>query len=176
MDWNWSSVVLVVLAPLAGGVVGFGVWFLQSRIDKIQHARERLQDERRKVYTDVLDPFIRIFTGIKKPQETQKAMKQIVSYAYKKAAIEFNIIGADNVVKAFNELMQYIYETEEDESGNPVETMLRWGRVLLAMRKSVGDPATKLTEIDMLQSQIKGLNAWIQQGEKPKPQDVQKPD
>ena len=162
---NWIS---IAVTPIAGGIVGFGVWFLQSRIDKIQHARERLQDERRKVYADVLDPFIRIFTGIKKPQEAQKAMKQIVSYEYKKAAIDFNIIGADNVVKAFNELMQYIYKTEEDESGDPSETMLRWGRFLLAMRKSVGDPATKLTEIDMLQSQIKDLNSWIQHGREQK--------
>ena len=166
---NWTSVVLV---PLESGVVGFGVWFLQSRIDKIRQARERLQDERRKVYADVLDPFIRIFTGIKKPQETQKALRQIVSYEYKKAAIEFNIIGADNVVRAFNGLMQYIYETEEDESGNPVETMLRWGRFLLAMRKSVGEPTTKLTEMDMLRSQIKDLDTWIQRSSESKNHDV----
>lgn len=148
------------VAPIAGGIVGFAVWYLQSRIDKIGRAQERLHDERRKIYSDVLEPFIRVFTGIKKPHEMDKAMKQVVSYEYRKAAIEFNFVGSDKVVMAFNDLMQHIYSTADEEERDASRLMLLWGQLLLAIRRSLGERRTGLSAVDMLRGQISDIDAF----------------
>ena len=65
----------------------------------VRRERERLQDERRKVYVEVLEPYIRIFAGIRNPSETKKALNQIGSFDYRRAAFELNMIGSDEVVR-----------------------------------------------------------------------------
>jgi hypothetical protein len=92
-----------LIATVLAGVVGLGVWFIQSRIDRLQRAKERLVDERRKIYLDTLEPIVRTLAGIKDPKEFAKAQKQIVSFDYKRTALEFNLIGSDEVVRSFNQ-------------------------------------------------------------------------
>lgn len=153
MDWiEW------VATPIFGALVGVAVWYFQSKLQAIDKAKENLNAERRKAYADILEPFIRIFAGIKNPAEQQKAMKQIKSFEYKRAAFEFNLLGADDVVKSFNDLMMHIYSTEEDSTPNPAELFKYWGAFLLQIRKNVGNPNTELNLADMLRSQIKDID------------------
>ena len=65
MEIDWID---FLVTPLVGALVGFGVWYFQSRFEALRRERERLHDDRRKVYTDVLEPFVRIFAGIKNPK------------------------------------------------------------------------------------------------------------
>ena len=66
---NWIN---LLVTPLVAALVGFAVWYLQSRIATIRREQERLHDDRRKVYTDILDPFIRALTGINNPREPKR--------------------------------------------------------------------------------------------------------
>jgi hypothetical protein len=157
---NWIN---IFITPAFGALVGFAVWYFQSRLEAINRAKESLHAERRKAYSDVLDPFIRIFAGIKNPQEHAKAMKHILSYEYKKAAFEFSLIGADDVVRSFNELMGYIYSSSDSESPSPGDLLKYWGLFLLEIRKNVGNPETKLLAADMLRSQIKDIDEVLKQ-------------
>lgn len=156
----------LLVAPVLAGLVGMGVWFIQSRIDRLHRAKERLVDERRKIYLDTLEPIVRTLAGIKDPKEFAKAQKQIVSFDYKRTALEFNLIGSDEVVRSFNQLMQHFYQAGSDgvqggEQG--AREMLRlWGRLILAIRKNVGEPATKLDEIDMLEAQISDIRKYLE--------------
>lgn len=149
-----------VVTPLVGAIVGFAVWYFQSRIDEIRRAREGLNDDRRKVYADLLEPFVRIFAGVKNPKENQKALQQLLSVDYKRTAFEFSLIGSDDVVKSFNNMMQHLYSTDPSEGGTPDPGgLLRlWGEFLLEIRKDVGDPKTKLTSTDMLRGQIRDID------------------
>ena len=156
MDFDWQEVLAV---PIVAGLVGLVVWFFQSRIETIKRETERLQDERRKVYMQVLDPYIRILVGIKNSSETRKALNLVNSIEYRRASFELNLMGSDEVVRALNELMQYIYRIERDGPTSKPETMiLLWGRVLLAIRKDLGNKRTKLEEIDMLEGYIKDID------------------
>lgn len=160
MEIDWID---FLVTPLVGALVGFGVWYFQSRFEALRRERERLHDDRRKVYTDVLEPFVRIFAGIKNPKENQKALQHMLSVEYKRTAFEFSLIGADDVVRSFNDLMQYVYsfDAEADEKPDPSELMRLWGAFLLEIRRNVGNPKTKLTPADMLRSQIKDIDKII---------------
>ena len=160
MEIDWID---FLVTPLVGALVGFGVWYFQSRFEALRREQERLHDDRRKVYTDVLEPFVRIFAGIKNPKENQKALQHMLSVEYKRTAFEFSLIGADDVVRSFNDLMQYVYsfDAEADEKPDPSELMRLWGAFLLEIRRNVGNPKTKLTPADMLRSQIKDIDKII---------------
>ena len=149
----------LLVTPVVGAVVGFGVWFLQNRIDRLRKAREDLHNDRRQVYADVLDPYIRLFAAAGDPAVQRKATAQITSYEYKKVAFEFSLIGSDRVVKAFNEMLQLFYAAEEQGEPPDAGSMLHyWGSFLLEIRRDVGDPKTKLEGRDMLRAMIKGVD------------------
>jgi hypothetical protein len=160
MEIDWVD---FLVPPLVGALVGFGVWYFQSRLEALRREQERLHDDRRKVYADVLEPFVRIFAGIRNPKENQKALKHMLSVEYKRTAFEFSLIGADDVVKSFNALMQYVYslDAEAEEKPDPTELIRLWGAFLLEIRRNVGDPKTKLLPVDMLRSQITDIDTII---------------
>ncbi len=153
----------LLVTPLVAALVGYGVWYFQSRLEALRREQERLHDDRRKVYSDVLEPFVRIFAGIKNPKENQKALQHMLSVEYKRTAFDFSLIGADDVVRSFNDLMQYVYsfDAEADEKPDPSKLMRLWGAFLLEIRRNVGNPKTKLTPADMLRSQIKDIDKII---------------
>ena len=144
----------ILITPLVASIVGFGVWYLQSRINRIQKAQERLLDERRQIYVETLSPIVRTLAGVKNPRELEKAQKQMISFEYRLKALEFNLLGSDDVVKSFNALMQHIYNAGNTGAEDPKELMRLWGGLILEIRKNVGDPKTKLTDVDMLKAQI----------------------
>jgi hypothetical protein len=127
------SIANILLAPVAAALVGFAVWYFQSRINKLHAAQAKLQDERRKVYSDVLSPMIRAFAGAKTKPELQKALREVTSFEYKKTVFEFNLIGSDDVVRAFNDMMQYFYHADSESSdvGQLKETLKRWAHFCL---------------------------------------------
>ena len=150
----------MLVTPIAAALVGFAVWYVQSSIATIRQEQARLHDDRREVYANILDPFIRMFAGIKNPKENPKALRQILSVEYKRTAFEFSLIGADDVVRSFNNFMEYVYSIDSNtqQQLDPAKFMYLWGDFLLQIRKNVGNPDTKLTSTDMLRSQIKDID------------------
>ena len=154
MDWLAQGAITIVVAIV--------VWFLTSRVEAIRRETERLQDERRSVYIQALEPYIRILAGAKNPSETKKAMSQITSFEYRRATFELNLIGSDEVVQAMNDLMQFFFSREGDGSNIDAGQMITlWGNVLLAIRRDVGNKRTKLKPIDMLRSQITDIDQHL---------------
>jgi len=105
----------IVAAPVIGGLVGFLVWFLQNRISKIQAECNDLMDKRREVYADLLEPFIRIHAGPQDPAEIAGASEQLKSLDFKRKAFQFSLLAEDSVIRAFNDIVEYI-ESFGDQS------------------------------------------------------------
>lgn len=150
----------VVAIPIVSAVVGVLVWYLQSRIEAVRAERRRLQDERRKIYIAILEPYIRVLAGIKKPTETSKAMKRMLSFEYRKVSYELNLMGSDEVIRANNAFMQLAYSAAE-RAITPEEWLKCWGGLLLAIRKDLGARKTGLTELEMLESQVTDAKAHL---------------
>ena len=160
-DLGWIETVAYSLIALFTGT-GFVGWYLQSKIEIFRREKAKLQDEWKKIYIEVLEPYIRMFTGIKKPAEMKKALAQIQSYEYRLVIFKLNLLGSDDVVRALNKLIQYFYSAEILEEGgtaaNPADMLDHFGGVLLAIRRDLGNKGTKLTAIDMLRIQIKDID------------------
>src|SRR5437867_1427649 len=64
---DWLAALLIAALFGVAGVIGFAV---RSQLEEQQRARESLAGERRKIYADLLDPYIRIFALAKDKGET----------------------------------------------------------------------------------------------------------
>lgn len=152
MDWlqNPGTALLVVLS-------GIITWFAKSKIEELRVINEKLRKERRNIYAQILDPYIRLFADIK-GKGPDEALKMVTSYNYKKNAFDLNLIGSDKVVFAFNNLMTHSYKAEATGNKDPKEMMSLWGELLLEMRKSLGNKNTKLNKYDMLKAMVKDID------------------
>jgi len=151
---DWLDALGPTLLILAGSAIG---WFIKFRTEELRATEEKLRSERRKVYEEILDPYIRIFTD-SKGQGAVQALKKVTSYEYRRTAFELNLFGSDEVVRAYNELVQYTYQAEASGQPNTSIMMRRWGRLLLEIRRSLGNRRTRLDEVDMLRGMIKDID------------------
>jgi hypothetical protein len=150
---NWLQVLGPSLLVIVGGII---TWFLKSRVEELRATEEKLREERRKIYSQLLDPYVRLFASLK-GQDTAQVIKTITSYDYRKTAFDLNLFGSDEVVRAYNALMKYTYQSESAEKKDPKEMMRLWGSLLLEIRKNLGNKKTKLHELDMLRAMIKDI-------------------
>lgn len=154
--------------PALLGLGGLIAWVVKSRLEEIRAAQERLASDRRKLYAELLDPYIRIFATTKDqgsgPQgkaRMQEIEKQITSVAYRRSALEVVLIGSDEMVDAYNNLMQRFYKGQTGSSAESLQTMQLLALLLLAIRKSLGNSATRLDEWDMLRHMITDLDDFL---------------
>ena len=150
---TWIEIIIPPVLMIIGGIIS---WFLKTRSDELKAVTEMLREEQRKIYSSILDPYIQLFSDLS-PVGQQKAITKITSYEYKKDAFNFNLIGTDNVIIAYNNLMQFAYQQTDPSKANPAEMMLNWGKLLLEIRRAVGNKNTKLKEIDMLKGMVKDI-------------------
>jgi len=152
----WFIDLEALVGPVLMIIGGIITWFIKSSSEELRATREKLRSERRKIYADILDPHIRIFAGLK-GLGVEEAEGKIKSYDYRKIAFDLNLIGSDGVVCANNNFMKYAYETEPNQQ-DPREIMRLLGKLLLEIRRSLGNKKTKLNEFDMLRAMIKDID------------------
>lgn len=122
---------------------------------------EKLRDDRRKIYLQILDPYIRLFSDTSDKGKLN-AIKKVTSYEYKKTAFELNLFGSDDVVKSYNKLLMHMFEVDETGDQKPNVLWPLWGEFLIEVRRSLGNKNTKLKELDMLRGMIKGIDKFIE--------------
>jgi hypothetical protein len=64
--------------------------------------------------------------------------------------------GSDPVVKAYNNFFQYLYNNESNPE--PAKMMSLFGKLILEIRKDLGNSKTKLAEFDMLRFMITDID------------------
>jgi hypothetical protein len=134
---------------IAGGII---TWVIRSRMEESRAIRQKLNEDRRKTYSQILEPYIRVFADIK-GQGPAQAVTQIKSYEHKKTSFDLVLFGSDNVIKAYNNFLQFGYNVETSETSSAQRGkayMQLWGKLLLEIRKDVGNEETELSDIDML--------------------------
>jgi len=151
---KWLEVIGPSLLMVLGGII---TWFIKSRVEELRATEEKLREERRKIYRQILDPYIYIFADLKGQGPTQ-AIEKIISCEYRKTAFDLNLFGSDEVVRAYNAFMKHAYEAESTGKQDPKEMMHLWGSLLLQIRRSLGNKKTKLNNLDMLRAMIKDID------------------
>jgi len=154
MEW-WLSPLLLVI----GGIV---TWFIRSRYEKQRAIEERLHSEYRRIYLEILEPYIELFANVSRGKGFSKEIEQkITSKDYRKSIFELGLLGSDGVVRAYNNLMQYFYKLAPDEKQDMYDNMKLWGTLRLEIRKSLGYKRTKLDAFDMLRGEVKDIDKLL---------------
>lgn len=135
------------------------VVYFQYRFQKSQILQEKLRAERRQTYFEVLNPIFMIFS---KESNKEDALNLIQSPTYRKKVFEFMLIGSDEVVKSYTEMMQFSYHmntlSEIPDLERSKKILLLVGDLLLKMRKDFGNDKTKLESLDMFRHMISDID------------------
>ena len=141
-------------------VSGAFVWYITSRTEILRQERERLHDERRRVYIRVLKPYFHILGGKTTSDALDDVLRRLQSEEYRTATFELTLVGSDEVVRAMGEFMQQNFRAAQDGEDLPPADLVRaWGAVLLAIRCDLRDRKTRLREMDMLRSSIQDIDS-----------------
>ena len=152
---NWIEIIGPTLLVIIGGIIS---WNIQTKIERLNQIKEVLRKERINKYNDIIDPIVIMYSKV--GGSVKKANEVVQSYKYRKAAFELNFWGSDEVINAYNNLMQFIYNRVENngKDNDPKELLKLLGQLLLEIRKDVGNENTKLNSIDMLRSMISDID------------------
>lgn len=150
---NWLAVVASLGSPILIVIGGIVTWVIKSKAEELRAIEEKLRDKRAKVYTRILDPFIHLFADLKQkgPEKgPERAMKMIASYGYRSAAFELALVASDDVVRAYSDMVGHAHRAEASGKRDSRQMLEVWGKLLLEIRKSLGNKNTNLDELDML--------------------------
>jgi len=158
-------------------LTGLG-WSIRNRADRARELEEKLREDRIQIYNDILEPFIMLFTKGNPTTKNQRnksykdlGAEKVMSLEYKQAAFKLSLIGSDDVLRSYNDLMQFFYEVGNDPEGNqtasPMDMLSLFGKLLLEIRKSVGNESTDLNNFEMLEFLITDLRKFQKNGRYP---------
>jgi hypothetical protein len=160
---NWLQDILApLILLLVAGIGSAAGWFIRSKFEESRAVQQKLNDERRKTYSDILLPFITVLANINRKDGASKAVAQIMTDLpkFQKNRVDLVLFGSDDVVRAHNACWEYAYKVDAGENVEErgVTYMLLWGKLLLEIRRDVGNKDTRLNEVDMLRWLIKDID------------------
>ncbi|WOS41261.1 hypothetical protein [Xanthomonas rydalmerensis] len=168
------SAVATVATPMLLVLLGGLGWLIQQKITsnqakqdsqqvRIRELEDKLREDRIATYNSILEPFFLMFTSeaafaLDKKYKGQKkdeiAIARMLSVEYRQLGFKLSLVAGDEVVRAYNTLMQFFYHTESDP--RPVEEKTaHWislmGTLLLEIRKSMGNTTSNLDRWEMIE-------------------------
>jgi len=166
LEKHWLDYVTAlgaVATPLFVLVLtGLG-WKFRKSLDRRLELEDKLREDRINTYNTILEPFTLLLMNQaaweydkqnKNKNKDEMAISKMLSLDYRKAAFKLSLVANDDVVLAYNEMMQFLYSHGDSPiaSEGKLKTMLSLhGKFLLEVRKSMGNEATKLDSWQMLE-------------------------
>jgi len=161
---DYLSAIGSVATPILVLILTAVGWKYRQSIERRIKLEEKLREDRIDIYNAILEPFIILLMSDaawqsdkknKNKDKNQIAIDQMLSLDYRKVSFKLSLIGSDDVVRSFNNLMQYFYNQsgnrQNPEAGKLREMMSLLGTFLLEIRKSMGNEATKIDNWGMLE-------------------------
>jgi hypothetical protein len=163
---NWLD-YLTAFGAVATPILVLGLtalgWKLRKRIDRRIDLEDKLREDRINTYNLILEPFtLLLMTQAAWEHDKQNRTKnkdeiaigKLLSFDYRKTAFRLSLVANDDVVLAYNDLMQFSFAQGDQPvaSEERLKSMLSLlGNLLLQIRKSMGNEATKLDHWQMLE-------------------------
>lgn len=152
-----------VATPLLVIVLAVVGWKLRKSIDLRIAQETRLAEDRFNIYNTILEPFtLLLMTQAAWEREghdrdkskSDTVIATLLSADYRDAAFRLSLIASDDVVLAYNELIQFFCSQggQPASSDEKLKTVLGLlGGLLLEIRKSLGHETTRLNNWQMLE-------------------------
>ena len=147
-----STPILILILTAIG-------WKLKASTERRLELENKLRDDRIKVYNQILEPFIIILMSDAAWQVDKKyknldkiafATSKMLSLEYRESSFRLALMAPDSLVKSYNNLMQHFFSSAEKADANGHVVMLELlGKLLIEIRKSMGNESTKLNHWDM---------------------------
>jgi hypothetical protein len=175
------TALAAIVTPLLLLALGDMGWLLKhsieraqaQHIDQLSRVRElddNMRSDRIATYNALLEPFFLLFTteaafsqdkAYKGKNKIELATSLMLSVEYRRIGFKLSLIANDDVVRAYNKLMQYFYQNEGSQAPLEVQTST-WirllGDLLLAIRRSMGNETTSLDRWEMIEWFMKDAN------------------
>ncbi len=167
-DISWVSYLTAIgttATPILALIITAIGWKIRNQLESTRELKAKLREERIDIYNSILEPFIIMFSpdeGVKNQQRGKKkgkfelATEKLISVDYRKVGFQLALTGSDEVVVAYNNMLQYFFsrnlESPAETSEQDIIMMLQlMGKFLLEIRKSLGNDTSQLSEWDMLE-------------------------
>jgi hypothetical protein len=175
VDKHWLdyvSAIGAIATPIFVLVLTALGWRLRQSLDRQRTLEDKLREDRIVAYNQILEPFIILFmTDAAWEMDKQNrgknksdiAIAKMLSLEYRKLGFKLSLVGSDNVVFAYNGLMQFFYAHSETSiaSEEHLRTMMgHLGTFLLEIRRSMGNEATKVSNWQMLEWFMTDARKW----------------
>lgn len=162
-DFSYWNIIITILAVLIGSGSILALYF-QDRITKVRSIQNKLREDRRKFYLELLDPYIFLFTNMHKLNQGNKTeveskiynefLEKSTSYEYKQTAFKLCLLGSHEVIRAYNNLIEFsTLPIDQNQKDDNQIIVLLYATLLLKIRKDLGSKNTllkRLSEKDML--------------------------
>ena len=169
---DYLTAIGAVATPILVLVLTAIGWKLRQSVERERQLEDKLREDRINTYNQILEPFIILFMteaawsmdkANKGKDKGEIATGKMLSLEYRKDAFKLSLVGADPVVMAYNELMQFFYGQAEINA--PTEEKLKammrlLGTFLLEIRRSMGNEATCLSNWQMLEWFMQDARKW----------------
>jgi len=148
MDDNLLKIIGPLIAALFATVVAILLYFLKKKDDELSLIKNKISDEKYNTYFSIVNLFFDILKqhkGLAKFEDGELAARYI---DIKKNLL---LLGSDDIIKKFSDFDKGI--TSDD-----LHAMLKiknWLDLFILIRRDSGNPKTKLTIHDILESIIK---------------------
>lgn len=167
--------ILTVVTTIGAIITPLLLLWLGNRYKDLQESEQNLREERIELYYKILEPYMLLWEsdevvlkGAKKGKKGADAALEIFfTREYQKLGFELTLIGTDDVVKAYNNLMQTFYnmgnleeKPEKEKEQYTIELFSYIGRLFLAIRRSLGNKKTNLHPLEILEWKIKDMRNY----------------
>jgi hypothetical protein len=164
VEKHWLDFVTAIgsiATPIIVLIISTIGWKAKNNIERKIDLENKLRDDRIEVYNKILEPFIILLMSdaawksdksTKGKDKNAIVISTMLTLEYRRHGFKLALMANDSVVKAYNNLMQYIYNRNEQESGEIdflKDMMKLLGTFLIEIRKSMGNETTKLDFWDM---------------------------
>ena len=161
---QWITAIGAVATPVLVLLLTALGWNIRTRLERRFSLEDSLREDRVEVYNQILEPFVVLLMSDaawaadpknKNKDKNALATRSMLSLEYRQNAFKLSLFGADGVVRAYNDLMQYFFQ-RGDQDWQPKPTDVRdmaglLGQFLLEIRRSLGNEATALDRWEMLE-------------------------
>ncbi|MFZ1327087.1 MAG: hypothetical protein WAT67_13920 [Candidatus Contendobacter sp.] len=168
------SAIATLATPILIVILGGIGWLIQKKLEssktkqdmqltRIRELEDKLREDRISTYNALLEPFFLLFTTEAAFANDQKysgknrndlAMSMMLSVEYRRIGFKLSLVADDEVIRAYNRLMQFFYHTEEDSREIELKTS-HWialiSILLLEIRKSMGNKSSDLDRWEMIE-------------------------
>ncbi|WGV98038.1 hypothetical protein QF117_04050 [Vibrio sp. YMD68] len=164
VEKHWLDFVTAfgsIATPIIVLIISTLGWKIKNNIERKIDLENKLRDDRIEIYNKILEPFIILLMSDaawksdknnKGKDKNTVGTNTMLTLEYRRHGFKLALMADDSVVKAYNNLMQYFYNMEENnsEATDFLKDMMELlGNFLIEIRKSMGNEATELDFWDM---------------------------